>query len=194
MSLLRRAPRQVYRVYEADEFLDGGDGGPIHGDAPLTAEAAGVEDHETRGVNGGRARRTATVMLIVIGVGSACGVIVARHMPGAHTGYQGPASRTELGISSVATSALPVSGGGPRPRHALRRLRPAQALATGAHRSRDRAAAGAQASGGFTVRRLVAAVDSSPAAAAATGVRSVHATEPGVPSPTSAALEFGFEH
>lgn len=102
MTLLRRQPREVYRVYGAQEFLAGADG-EEHEPAPVSDGASHAQRRSARrsGLRGG-APHALSVAVLVAGVALACGLIVARNMPSAgRRGSQPAPTPVRAGVSAA---------------------------------------------------------------------------------------------
>jgi hypothetical protein len=168
MALLRREPREVYRVYEAEDFLAGADGDDLDG-AALEDEDLSVAFRPPPTRTRGRGLRTLGTVVLTIGVGAACGMILARDLASAVHG----AGPTREGARPVRDTAPPAAFADAASQRPARRSRRSRARRT-AHRRSPRAA-------------LTAGVTSFPVPEGPT---------PGAgPSdpPQTARLEFGFE-
>ncbi|MCW2969818.1 MAG: hypothetical protein JWO23_945 [Solirubrobacterales bacterium] len=175
MALLRREPREVYRVYGAQEFLAGAEG-EGHEPAPVSDGASPAQPSSARRSRmPGGASRALRAAVFSAGVALACGLIVARNMQS--TGGRGRQPSPTMVRAGVSPGDAVVADGPPR--HAappaLRPSRPQRSLSLGP-------------------RRRAASKPGSPAAASTaprSGQLAVAArAEPPQPQ---AHVEFGFE-
>jgi hypothetical protein len=107
MTLLRRAPREVYRVYSEEEYLDGAGSEiaavaewPVDG-SPVVAEAA------QQVVLGHRLRRAAGVAMLAGAVGAVGGLVclnLARAHVGSGAGREGLVAATHPARAAAASS------------------------------------------------------------------------------------------
>jgi hypothetical protein len=114
MSLWKRAPRAVYRVYDEDEYLagehlDGAPDGAGEGDEPSGVEA-GAFTLPVKETSGARFRRIGGVALLASAT-VAVAVLIATHS--AHLSSAAPAARAERG--SEPARALSARRGATRP-------------------------------------------------------------------------------
>ncbi len=119
MTLLRRAPREIYRVYSEEEYLDGaGTGLPIAAEWQVDGSSP-VPEPARQVVTGHRLRRAAGVAMLAGAVG-AVGGLVCLNLARAHGGVAGRGSLV------AATHPARVAGSAPaaddaRPRAELSR-------------------------------------------------------------------------
>jgi hypothetical protein len=93
MTLLRRAPREVYRVYDEEEFLAG--------EAWIECPQSACPDTEERDGGGARARHLAVAAMLCGAVGAVGAVIVISSLP--------PANGSRRVVASLrATVVAPV--------------------------------------------------------------------------------------
>jgi hypothetical protein len=97
MSILRRRPREVYRVYTEDEYLDGA------GSEPATVEQSPVAAEPGRKLMGeGRLRRAAGMAMLAGAVGAVGGVVVAN----SSRGHRGAGRRPENLVAATRSSRV----------------------------------------------------------------------------------------
>jgi hypothetical protein len=177
MQLPRREPREVYRVYGAEEFLAGADA--EDGLASTLAQDADSRNLRPRSGGAGREKaiRSASAAILIAGVGAACGLIVARNMPVAGRRIQQRAG----GLHAVAGSqgAPAIAAASPQPTR--------RAAQPSVHQVRS--APGRVRRGPHSSVTPPPAIESaaSPRVTLAAAGRSEAAPEPPVP------VEFGFE-
>ena len=189
MTLLRRTPREVYRVYGEDEFLEGLEGEQLP-DAPEPRPDIEENRQEppdepalmaTQAVVG--RRRRLAVMATLGGTGCALAVIVGASIRPAPPGVGSrPAPRQVAAGHNPAPGTL-LARGARSPRTAAR-TRPPSPGASGAVRGRsrrDRVAVGAGVADATAAQRGTASKATTPAATTS------------VASPMTRRIEFGFE-
>jgi hypothetical protein len=194
MTLLRRAPREVYRVYDEEEFLAG--------EEWIECPQSACPDTEERDGGGARARHLAVAAMLCSAVGAVGGVIVISSLPPANG-----SRRTITSLRAAVVAAVPA-------RASRTRIWQARTVANAPGReSRQgspRAAAGSWPSQVQTRREIpgsprqadVAIEVDVPPSADARPVTASSATEPSTAEPAAAAssagrseahAEFGFE-
>jgi hypothetical protein len=177
MALLRREPREVYRVYGAEDFLAGADG-EEHEPAPVCDGASRGQPRSARrsGVRGS-APRALSAAVLVAGVALACSLIVARNMPS--SGRRGAQPAPTPARAGVSPGDAVLAGG------------PSRQAARGAPPSSPQ-----QRSMRLTLHRRAAIRKPGSPAAASTAARSeplAVAASAQPPQQQRAHLEFGFE-
>jgi hypothetical protein len=132
MTLLRRAPREVYRVYGEEEFLAGVD----REDLPGTASAGDADPHVRPMVprSGASPRRTMRVALLAACLGVGVGLLaMSRPQSGS-----GGGSRPSPSAGAVASSTLGASASAGRPLPGGRPVPASPSRGPGPARSRRR--------------------------------------------------------
>jgi hypothetical protein len=190
MALLRREPREVYRVFGAEAFLAGEEELPTgaeHAGDRWTSGPAGVADVRAPATQPGEragAMRTLSAALLVAGVGVACGLIVARNMPSVVHGLRRDAPRAGVArLRPGIRTAIPAPRGSAAEGAQVRRG-PALARLAG---SQGRSSARGQRRGSGN------AVEVSAGARTAWDPRVAAGPSAGSPAEPSESLEFGFE-
>jgi hypothetical protein len=213
MSILRRRPREVYRVYTEDEYLDGA------GSEPATVEQSPVAAEPGRKLMGeSRLRRAAGMAMLAGAVGAVGGVVVANSSR-AHRGagrrpgslvaatrssrvLRSPAPTGSRAVSSspavahpskitrphVASSGRRRRGSNSHPPDLLRRRRSLETHpSTPLHPPMPPAGVGVQGGGGVAI-----VVDYSASAGSSSSPSTAAGSSSG--AATAEHTEFGFEH
>src|SRR5690349_5467872 len=106
MPLLRRQPREVYRVYGADEFLAGADGDDGRATPLPEDDASPTFRLPARAGTRDRNARTLSAVILITGVGAACGLVIARNMPSAGQSARWQPSGAHEASGSAGTAAF----------------------------------------------------------------------------------------
>ncbi len=184
MTLLRRAPREVYRVYDEEQFLAGVDREDPRGTA--TAQEADPHVRPTAPRSGASPRRTMRVALLAACLGVGVGLLAMSRPQSGSGGGSRPSPSGGAVVSSTVgahvSAGRPLPAGRPAPASLSRGRAPARGQWHSLHRAGTHRWPPPRAH-----RPTGAGVTTTPAAAA----RLVASAGPG---PKNAEkLEFGFE-
>jgi hypothetical protein len=194
MSLLRREPREVYRVYDEGEFLAGADHAGTHRDGTEGEESPPLRPDElphervstASSGEGAGVRRFAGPAMLVGAVAAVGGLVVASGLPSGGGLGRRPAGGP--GAAGAAVSAVR----SPRAQMAGGRSSAAASFRTGQYVARHKASA-ARALARRAARRLARHAAVAPDEAALGDAARLTASSPSG-GPKAMRGEFGFEH